>query len=60
MPWFRLVDRDLVDRAHDAGLAVATWTVNEPRHVRAVAEAGVDMIIGDDPALVLEVLDGLG
>lgn len=60
VPWFRLVDRDLVDRAHDAGLAVATWTVNEPRHVRAVAEAGVDMIIGDDPALVLEVLDGLG
>lgn len=55
-PWFRLVDADLVDAAHRAGLAVATWTVNEPRDVRAAAEAGVDMIIGDDPALIIDVL----
>lgn len=57
VPWFRLVDRRTVAAAHDAGLGVATWTVNSERHVRSMIKAGVDMIIGDDPASIRELVD---
>lgn len=56
VPWYRLVDRRMVDAAHEAGLGVATWTVNTDRDVTSMARAGVDMIIGDDPAAIRRVL----
>ncbi|MEM7095538.1 MAG: glycerophosphodiester phosphodiesterase [Actinomycetota bacterium] len=56
VPWFRLVDRRMVDAAHEAGLGVATWTVNKERHIRSMVRAGVDMIIGDDPADIVAIV----
>lgn len=48
----------LVDHAHDLGLAVHTWTVNDPIDVASVEHAGVDAIITDDPVGVRRILDG--
>ena len=37
----------LVALVHGMGMSVATWTVNEPHDVTAVAAAGVDIVISD-------------
>lgn len=58
VPWFRLVDQRMVSAAHEAGLGVATWTVNTDRHVASMARAGVDMIVGDDPGAIRRALAG--
>ncbi len=42
--------------AHRAGLAVWAWTVNEPAGASALAAAGVDGIITDDPPAVAGAL----
>lgn len=42
-----------VAEVHDAGLAMVVWNVNTLDDVRAVAEAGVDVIITDDPAMAV-------
>lgn len=60
VPWFRLVDARMVEAAHGAGLSVATWTVNDDHHVRSMARAGVDMIIGDDPGAIRQLLAAAG
>ncbi|HXW56939.1 MAG TPA: glycerophosphodiester phosphodiesterase family protein [Candidatus Cybelea sp.] len=39
-----------VSRAHDAGLHVATWTVNNVDRMRAMISAGVEGIMTDFPA----------
>lgn len=44
-----LVDAAFVARAHEAGKRVVAWTVNEPDDLRAMAAAGVDAAITDDP-----------
>lgn len=40
----------VMEEAHTLGLAVNTWTVNEPEEIRRLAAAGVDAIITDVPA----------
>jgi len=55
-PHYRLVTPSLVRRAHDLGLSVWTWTVNEPETVLAVGEAGVDGIISDEVEVVRTTL----
>ena len=52
-PHLDLVDGDLVARAHDAGLSVAVWTVNDRSDLVAVEAAGADTIITDDVALAV-------
>lgn len=37
---------------HQRGLAVWTWTVNDPATARRLAGWGVDALLGDDPALL--------
>ena len=46
-PHHRHVDPDLVSAAHGRGLAVVTWTVNDPADLDAVVDAGVDAVITD-------------
>ena len=43
--------------AHDAGLAVMMWTVNDMAVALHLAQAGVDAICTDDPAALRAVLD---
>ena len=56
-PHYTLVDGPLIARAHRRRLSVHTWTVNEPGRVAELLSAGVDGIIADDPA---ELLDAAG
>ena len=42
-----LLKRAVIDKAHDAGLAVLAWTVNDPRRARELVEWGVDTVITD-------------
>lgn len=51
-----LVTSKLVRQAHDKGLAVHTWTVNQPDTMRRVLADGVDGIVSDYPDLALEVV----
>jgi glycerophosphoryl diester phosphodiesterase len=37
----------VVDDAHDSGLAVLAWTVNDPARASRLVEWGVDTVITD-------------
>ena len=50
------VDAQLVRRAHLRGLAVNTWTVNDPIRMRELLDLGVNGLITDRPDLALELL----
>ena len=46
----------VIEAARTAGVAVNTWTVNEPDEIARLAHAGVDAIVTDVPALAVGVL----
>ncbi|MBV9485327.1 MAG: glycerophosphodiester phosphodiesterase [Frankiaceae bacterium] len=48
-----------VERAHRNGYEVHVWTVDEPDDVARMVELGVDVLITNQPAAVLAVLDEL-
>jgi glycerophosphoryl diester phosphodiesterase len=52
-----LATRREVEAAHAAGLAVHVWTIDEPRAMRRLLEAGVDGIVSNRPGLAREVVD---
>ncbi len=56
-PHHSQVNKAVVDQLHAQGLAVNVWTVNQAGIAHAMAQAGVDGIIGDDPVLVREALE---
>ena len=41
------------EQAHQAGLLVKPWTVNEPAEMRRLIELGVDGLITDRPDLLV-------
>ena len=43
-------------RAHERGLEVNVWTVNEPAELARLAAAGVDALITDVPDVALQAL----
>jgi glycerophosphoryl diester phosphodiesterase len=45
-----------VRTAHEAGLRLGTWTVDDPRELRMFLDLGVDAVASNDPAMALEVL----
>jgi glycerophosphoryl diester phosphodiesterase len=55
-PWVLAVEEDDVAEAHDAGLEVATWTVNARHDLERMARLDVDTVITDDVALALDVV----
>lgn len=55
-PHHAMVTPELVEAAHEAGLAVNCWTCNDPDRIRWLAEIGTDGIITDDPKLALAAL----
>lgn len=55
-PYFKDVTEKAVADAHELGLAVNAWTVNDPADMRAMIAMGVDGIITDMPALLQSLL----
>ena len=56
-PYDRTVDRALIDAAHDAGLSVNVWTVDDPDRIAALAAMGVDGICTNVPDLARRVVE---
>jgi glycerophosphoryl diester phosphodiesterase len=59
-PDYRLVSPARVSQAHAAGLAVVPWTLNQPDDWARLADAGVDGMITDDPAVLIAWLNSKG
>lgn len=55
-PHYKLVTPESVASAHEAGLQVLPWTVNEKPDMQAVIDAKVDGLITDYPTRGMEVL----
>ncbi|WP_411106598.1 glycerophosphodiester phosphodiesterase [Streptomyces sp. cmx-4-9] len=56
----RVVDRRFVRTAHERGLQVHVWTVNEPQRMEALLDLGVDGIMTDRIDILRTVLDRRG
>ncbi|MGH9100160.1 MAG: glycerophosphodiester phosphodiesterase [Acidimicrobiales bacterium] len=55
-----VVDERFVEAAHEAGIAVHVWTVNDEAAMRRLVALGVDGIISDVPTTLSRVLGDLG
>lgn len=55
-PWYGWATAELIDEAHDAGLVVNAWTVDEPEVMVELASRGIDGIVTNVPDLAHEVL----
>jgi glycerophosphoryl diester phosphodiesterase len=53
-PMFADVTAPIVKEAHDLGLKVVVWTVNQPEDMARLMDMGVDGIISDRPDLLRE------
>jgi glycerophosphoryl diester phosphodiesterase len=56
LPHYRDIDQKQVKEAHDLGLKVIVWTVNQRATMRYLIDLGVDGIITDRPDVLKEVL----
>jgi len=52
-----LVGASAVRRAHTRGAAVVVWTVDDPRELARVADAGVDAVVTNDPRIFASTLE---
>ncbi len=48
-PWEPTVTAEQVERCHEAGILVNTWTCNDPERFAVLVAAGVDGIVTDVP-----------
>lgn len=53
-PNHQLLHLDLVQQAHQQGLMVSTWTVNDPKRMIDLQNMGIDSLITDYPSLALK------
>ena len=53
-PYFGLLSAEVVQKAHDMGMKVIPWTVNETNSMEKMIEMGVDGIITDYPNRIPE------
>ena len=58
-PYDSMCDAAFVNRAHQAGLDVFVWTVNNPRRMAELVALGVDGIITDRPDVARSVVDAI-
>jgi glycerophosphoryl diester phosphodiesterase len=55
-PWDPLITEEFISAAHAEGLAVNSWTVNEPDRMLQLANWGIDGIITDVPDVARSTL----
>jgi glycerophosphoryl diester phosphodiesterase len=51
-----VVTEQFVAAAHNAGVAVHVWTINEPEEMTRLLNLGVDGIVSDRPTVLAELL----
>lgn len=56
-PHHTLVSPGFVERVHHRGLRVSVWTVDDPAVARRLANWGVDALITNEPARLVQALD---
>ncbi|MEO5901624.1 MAG: glycerophosphodiester phosphodiesterase, partial [Ilumatobacteraceae bacterium] len=54
-PWVRLLTRDVIDDCHANGIAVNTWTCDDPVRMAELIEWGIDGICTNVPDVALTV-----
>ena len=54
-PHLRLATKKLIRKAHDQGIRVIPWTVNQKSKMQKLINRGVDGIITDYPNLIVEI-----
>ena len=53
----RLLDEPTARDLHRRGVVYAAWTVNQPADIRRVIQLGADLLITDDPARAMSLLE---
>jgi len=53
-PYHMLLNENVINDAHDKGMLVVPWTVNDPEMMKKLIEIGVDGIITDYPNRIPE------
>ncbi len=56
LPRQDMLDPDMVKEAHDMGMLVGTWVVNDEQDLDRVLKMGVDMVASDYPDKILRAL----
>ncbi len=51
-----VVTETFVAAAHDSGVAVHVWTINDVEEMRRLVDLGVDGLISDRPSVLASVL----
>lgn len=59
-PLYTLITPEQVKASHDAKLEVVPWTADSPQDWQKLIDAGVDAIITDDPASLIDYLKQRG
>lgn len=59
LPHWTIASRRFIRRAHEEGIRLFTWTIDQPRWMRRRISDGVDGILTNYPARLAEVFEGL-
>jgi glycerophosphoryl diester phosphodiesterase len=54
-----IVTETFVRTAHDHGVAVHVWTIDDPAEIRRLCSLGVDAVMSDRPSTLVGILDEL-
>ena len=52
----KVLTKNLINKAHEKGLFIHVWTINDKKTINKLISAGVNGIITDDPKLLMEIM----